>query len=67
VTFLANVLHAAKSKQIELKQMTLAAVPDVVFEQTAITRLDLSDSNMTILPQKLPLMTTLTELCYSGT
>jgi Leucine-rich repeat (LRR) protein len=66
VTFLANVLHAAESKQVELKQMTLAAVPEIVFEQTSITRLDLSDNLITSLPPQLLLMSTLRELVLNN-
>ena len=66
VTFLANVLHAAESKQVELKQMTLAAVPEIVFEQTSITRLDLSDNLIISLPPQLLLMSTLRELVLNN-
>jgi Leucine-rich repeat (LRR) protein len=62
VTFLANVLHAAESRRVELKQMMLASVPEIVFQQTSITCLDLSENEITSLPLQLLLMTTLTEL-----
>ena len=62
VTFLANVLHAGESRQVELRNMTLTAVPEIVFQQTDITRLDLSQNLISTLPADLLLMTSLTEL-----